>query len=285
MKKALIILCLLLAGTGFAFAEPAQPYNASFEAKMEYNQGVDYYKAGQYDLAMNSFRQAISIDPNYIDAYYNLGSILEYLHQDESALAIFKQIIVRNPNDFESVYKAANLSKKLGQVDKAKTYLSLIPATSSSYAKAQDLAASMNTDMQTIKADEQKAVQEDTPKLPQTNGMYNNIPSPTGITTDKNGNVYVSCFADNMIYKLTPDGKRIVFVKNPKLNGPIGMAGDDAGNIYVSNYNSNNIIKVTPAGAIATVVSNIQKPYGVYVDGNMLFVSSQGANSVLRYKL
>lgn len=30
-----------------------------------------------------------------------------------------------------------------------------------------------------------------------------------GITTDNNGNIYVACFADNMIYKITPDGKRL----------------------------------------------------------------------------
>ena len=65
------------------------------EAKLEYNLGIDYYKIGQYDNAMAAFRQAINIDPNYIDAYYNLGSILEYLKQDEAALAVFKQILVR----------------------------------------------------------------------------------------------------------------------------------------------------------------------------------------------
>ena len=110
MKKLLITLCLL-ANTGFALAEPVQPYEPPTEAKLEYNMGVDFYKVGQYDRAMASFRQAINIDPNYIDAYYNLGSILEYLHQDEAALAVFKQIIVRKPDDYEFVYKSAKLSK------------------------------------------------------------------------------------------------------------------------------------------------------------------------------
>jgi tetratricopeptide (TPR) repeat protein len=44
---------------------------------------------------MGAFRRAIELDPNYIDAYYNLGLILEYLKQDEKALDVFKQIIVR----------------------------------------------------------------------------------------------------------------------------------------------------------------------------------------------
>ena len=142
MKK-LIVALLLAANMGLAFAQEGF-YEPSTEAKLQYNQGVDYYKLGQYDQAMASFRQAISLDPNYIDAYYNLGSILEYLRQDEAALAIFKQIIVRKPEDYESVYKAANLSYKLGFTDKAKTYLSLIPPDSSAYAMAQALASNLN---------------------------------------------------------------------------------------------------------------------------------------------
>ena len=89
----------------------------------------------------------------------------------------------------------------------------------------------------------------------------------------------------NMIYKISPDGKKIIFIKTPKLNGPIAMVSDESGNIYVSNYNANNVLKITPSGDITTLVSNVQKPYGLHIKGNLLFVSSQGTNSVLRYKL
>lgn len=285
--KKLLITLLILASTGFCVMVNADDfYEPSTEAKLQYNQGVDYYKIGQYDRAMASFRQAIELDPNYIDAYYNLGTILEYLKQDDAALAVFKQIIVRNPNDYESVYKAAQLSNKLGQTAKAKAYLSLIPKESSIYAKAQSVATSMGADMQTIKAEEAKvnAVGE-VAKIPETNGMYNNITSPTGVVTDNKGNLYVACFSDNMIYKITPDGKRIVYVKDVKINGPIALAADNNGNIYVSNYNSNNVVKISSTGVLTVQVSNIQKPYGLHLDGDLLFVSSQGSNSVLRYKL
>lgn len=284
MKKLLITLCILSL-TGFGIAKADDFYEPYTEAKLQYNQGVDYYKIGQYDRAMASFRQAIAIDPNYIDAYYNLGLILEYLKQNDTALAIFKQIIVRNPTDYESVYKAADLSVKLNELDKAKSYLSLIPPESTVYSKAQSLANSMNTDMQTIKTQEDKVAKTDVHQIDQSNGMYNNIASPTGVTTDKNGNLYVACFSDNMIYKITPDGKRILFVKDAKINGPIALANDNSGNIYVSNYNSNNVVKISPAGAISIQISNVQKPYGLHVADGMLFVSSQGSNSVLRYKL
>ena len=286
MKKLLTILCLT-AFTGLAaFAEPEKLFDVSNEAKLEYNQGVDFYKTGAYDRSMASFRRAIELDPNYIDAYYNLGSILEYLKQDEAALAVFKQIIVRKPDDYDSVYKAANLSAKLGYIDNAKSYLSLIPPESTAYSKAQKLAASMSTDMQTIKASQtQQPAKPETPIYEQTNGIYNDIPSPTGITTDSNGNIYVACFSDNMIYKITPDGRRIIYVKDSRINGPIAMVSDSLGNIYVSNYNANNVVKISPTGSISVQIANIEKPYGINISNGMLFISSQGSNSVLRYKL
>ena len=49
------------------------------DAKLDYNQGIDFYKLGMYERAIESFRSAIRAYPDYIDAYYNLGTILEYL--------------------------------------------------------------------------------------------------------------------------------------------------------------------------------------------------------------
>ena len=258
------------------------------DKEISFNLADVLYKQKRYEEALNILKQIARDDVAGMhapDAYYNLGLILEYLKQNDTALAIFKQIIVRNPTDYESVYKAADLSVKLNELDKAKSYLSLIPPESTVYSKAQSLANSMNTDMQTIKTQEDKVAKTDVHQIDQSNGMYNNITSPTGVTTDKNGNLYVACFSDNMIYKITPDGKRILFVKDAKINGPIALANDNSGNIYVSNYNSNNVVKISPAGAISIQISNVQKPYGLHVADGMLFVSSQGSNSVLRYKL
>ena len=280
---------MLVACTGLTVLADS----VSNEAKFEYNRGYDFYKIGQYDRSMAAFRRAIEIDPNYIDAYYNLGSILEYLHQDDAALAVFKQIIVRKPDDYESIYKAGNLSVKLGQYDKAKSYLALIPTSNSLYSKAQALISTIPQDEQKTETPnlsqlgltENSEMTDNSTHISQTNGMYNNIPSPTGITTDSSGNVYIASFSDNIIYKVTPDGRQIVFIKNPQINGPIAMASDAKGNMYVSNYNSNNVVKITPTGGISVLINNVEKPYGMNVTDGMLFVSSQGTNSVLRYKL
>lgn len=279
IKKLLIALFILLTISSGAYA--AAPTN---DAKLQYNEGVSLYKVGEYDRSMVAFRKAIELDPNYIDAYYNLGTILEYLQQYDSALTIFKQIIVRKPDDYESVYKAASLSVRLGQADKAKSYLSIIPSSSDIAPQAQQLAHQLQTDMQTIKTQE-KAKEDALTKMPQSNNIYNNIPSPTGMTTDSNGNLYVAGFSDNTIYKITPDGTKIIFLKDVRVNGPIGMVSDSSGNIYIANYNNNNVLKISSNGAVSILINNVMKPYGLHLENGLLFVSCQGDNSILRYKL
>lgn len=252
------------------------------EAKLQYNKGIDFYKIGQYDRSMECFRKAIELDPDYIDAYYNLGSILDYLGQDEAALTVFKQIIVRKPTDYDSVYKAAELSKKLGQIEKAKSFLSIIPAGTYVNPKAYQLARELNTDLQTLQYENNIKEQ---PKQPQTNGVYENIPSPTGITTDKSGNLFVAGFSDNIIFKITPEGNRVIFLKDKRLNGPIGIINDEAGNLYIANYNADNVLKVTSTGQVSVLIEGVLKPYGLYISNGTLFISSQGSNAVIRYKL
>ncbi len=250
------------------------------DAKLDYNQGIDFYKLGMYERAIESFRNAIRTYPDYIDAYYNLGTILEYLKNDSEAIIIFKQIYVRNPHDYEVIYKLANLSAKIEDYTKAGEYLSLIPPSSEYYKSAQELAESVKLHIYTPQ------IQSNTPsKIATQTGVYENVLSPTGVTTDKEGNVYVATFSDNSIIKITPDNRRIVFLKSDKIKGPIALASDEVGNIYVSNYSANNVLKITPQGVCSVLVEKLDKPYGLHVDGNMLFITCQGSNSIYRQKI
>ena len=273
IKKFFATLMLIFAIPVFANEVPV-------EAKLDYNQGIDFYKLGMYERAIESFRSAIKIYPDYVDAYYNLGTVLEYLKQNAEALSVYKQVYVRNPNDYEIVYKLASLSAKMEDYTKANEYLSLIPSTSAFYQKGQEISEkiSKHTTIPVVKANEQS-------KIAEFSGIYENIVSPTGITTDNEGNLYIATFSDNAITKITPEGKRLLFLKSEQINGPISLASDSIGNIYVSNYNSNNVLKITPLGVVSVLVDNLEKPYGLHVEGNMLFITCQGSNSVYRQKI
>lgn len=278
MKKKLLIILLgilLLSSTAFARCEEAV---IPMDAKLEYNNALDMYKLGKYEEAIACFRTAIRLYPDFIDAYYNLGSILDYLNQGDEAIYVLKQIISRKQDDYEAAYKIAQISVKLGDKRTASEYLALIPATSEFYIQGKELMMKHNL-TQTTPAGKTKS------KIPQNSSMYLNISSPTGISTDSDGNVYIASFSDNAIIKVTPDNKRMIFFKNSILKGPIAIANDSLGNMYIANYNANNILKISKNGHAEVFIHNAPKPYAVHVGGNMLFVSCQGSNAVIRKRL
>lgn len=278
MKKKLLIVLLgilLLSSTAFAKTEEAV---IPMDAKLEYNNALDMYKLGKYEEAIACLRTAIRLYPDFIDAYYNLGSILDYLNQGDEAIYVLKQIISRKQDDYEAAYKIAQISIKLGDKRTASEYLALIPATSEFYIQGKELMMKHNL-TPTIPTSKTKT------KIPQNSSMYLNISSPTGISTDSDGNVYIASFSDNAIIKVTPDNKRMIFFKNSILKGPIAIANDSLGNMYIANYNANNILKISKNGHAEVFIQNAPKPYAVHVGGNMLFVSCQGSNAVIRKRL
>ncbi|MBW4890418.1 hypothetical protein KXQ82_11850 [Mucilaginibacter sp. HMF5004] len=91
-----------------------------------------------------------------------------------------------------------------------------------------------------------------------------NMGRPGNMTMDAAGNIYVSDFAYNAIYKITPAGVRSLYAGGggtgadngaaniATFNSPGGLAFDASGNLYVSDSGNNMIRKITPAGMVST---------------------------------
>lgn len=277
INKILTALLLVLLTFSPVLAEHEEVV-IPLDAKLEYNNALDMYKLGKYEDSIACLRTAIRLCPEYIDAYYNLGAILDYLNQGDEAIYIYKQILARKADEYEAAYKIAKISVKLCDRITASQYVAMIPATSSYYIEAKELMLKHNL-AKLAPPNKTKS------KVPQNSSAYLNISSPTGISTDSEGNVYIASFSDNAIIKVTPDNKRMIYFKNPILKGPISMAGDDKGNLYIANYNANNVLKLSKSGKVEIFIDNTQKPYAVHVGGDMLFVSCQGSNAVIRKRL
>jgi lipoprotein NlpI len=55
--------------------------------------GTAYYARKQFELAINDFKTAISLDGNMVDAYYGLGMVLKASNQKEGATAAFTKVV------------------------------------------------------------------------------------------------------------------------------------------------------------------------------------------------
>jgi sugar lactone lactonase YvrE len=137
-------------------------------------------------------------------------------------------------------------------------------------------------------------------------GSAASFTSPTGIVTDKAGNVYVSDQSTQRIRKITPAGVVTTLAGNgtvgaddgqgsaASFNWPEGLTIDDANNIYAADEEGKMVRKITPAGVVSTIYgkpntagnipalsATFNQPTGVVADaaGN-IYVADAGNNLI-----
>lgn len=292
-----ITLSILWANSSFAF-DP--------DAVRLYNQGVDISKTGSYQEAILLFRKAIIIDPSFTDAYYNLGSLYEYLGNTDKSLEAYEELVKRDSSDDETAYKVGSIYFQKHNYKKAINYLSLITPDSTKYTDSQSLLRKSNIKISELNASiiQKKVITKAVPKVVKpvnpvkpvnsvtpvkkefSKVIIKNFNGPTGIATDSKNNLYVANYIENSIIQIAPNGTRKILAKGNPINGPIGVAADSSGNIYVASYLSNEIIKINPQGKIVSILKGINKPYYIYIDkAGVLYISEQNTNTVIKLKI
>jgi sugar lactone lactonase YvrE len=121
--------------------------------------------------------------------------------------------------------------------------------------------------------------------------------SPEGVAVAPDGNVYVSDFLGDRVFKLRPDGKVVVVAGGGSsgdgpatkawLNHPAGLALDPAGNLYVADATGGTIRRIDDRGIISTLVDaggafHVYGLNGVAVDGSGAVWVSEFYGTVLR---
>lgn len=261
------------------------PAIASIEddATVLYNKGIDLYEQDKIEQSIATFKKAISIDPEFYEAYYNLARIQESVGKYQDAILSYEKLLKLEPTDYESCLQLANLLYKKGYLAKAQTYLAKIPITSEFGTKAKTLSDKISKRQAEIQEEARiKAAQS------LKTSIVGSVPAPSGLVVDSKGNMIVASFSQSVIFKISPDGmNKFVFANKEKgLDGPIGIAIDSFDNIYVANYNKGNVVcfdkKANP-----NILMYVKKPYCINLDEKnaKIYVTEQQNNSVISYDI
>ncbi len=116
VRKALILAAIL--GSGFAFGT-TYVHAALDEAIKRNNFGGHLIKEGRLEEALNEFRRAVEIDPNYVAAHRNLAYVYDRLGRTEEAAAAYRKGIELDPKDVVARNNLGVLYDKNGKQEEA----------------------------------------------------------------------------------------------------------------------------------------------------------------------
>lgn len=109
---------------------------------------------------------------------------------------------------------------------------------------------------------------------------YASISAGDGLAIDKNGNVYVTNFVDDIVYKIDLNKEITTFANNQ--DGAAGMVFDNLGNMFVARYSSSEIGRISADGnTISTFASGVAAPIGVDFDSNGDLYTNNNVNNAI----
>lgn len=115
------LLNLLNAGQLAATANMAQTLIAQYPNTFLLHNvlGIALDGLGEYDGAINSYRNALKLQPNMPDLHFNLGIVFGNLNRFEEAANSYRKAIALNPKFFEAYGNLGTLMQKQGKLEEA----------------------------------------------------------------------------------------------------------------------------------------------------------------------
>jgi tetratricopeptide (TPR) repeat protein len=106
------------------YDEAIEAYKKAIKMKPDWalahnNLGLAYSKYNQKDLAIEEYNEAIRLDPHLGEAYYNLASIYYDRRSFEQAISFYKKTLEVNPNMAEAHYNLGAAYYETQQYDLA----------------------------------------------------------------------------------------------------------------------------------------------------------------------
>lgn len=106
------------------------------------------------------------------------------------------------------------------------------------------------------------------------------VNTPQGLAFGPTGDLYVADEWQNRIFRISPSGKKTVFVSTYAINYPHALAFDSAGNLFVGH--GNGIAKIAPDGTITKFGGTATSTGLAFdADGNLFAIADYA--SVVKY--
>ena len=91
-------------------------------AEAYYNKAIEFQKNKNLNDAIKFFKKAISLRPEYVDAYFNIGRILYSMGKYYYAIETFNVVISLEPENFDAYHYLA-ISIQKGSFKETKPHL------------------------------------------------------------------------------------------------------------------------------------------------------------------
>lgn len=97
---------------------------------------------------------------------------------------------------------------------------------------------------------------------------------PNGVAVDNDKNVYIASKGDQVIYKVTPDGSKSIFVDNIPVGGAMEFGFNNY--LYACEVDEGKIVRISPDGSIVEDVVSVNSPidFDWDIDDNMYIVAN-----------
>lgn len=88
-------------------------------AEAHYHLGNAYFGLRRYDEALESYRKAVQIKPDYADAHYSLGILASMLSEYDLAITSFKEVTSLDPKNSKAFFSLGNVYSEMENYEDA----------------------------------------------------------------------------------------------------------------------------------------------------------------------
>ena len=121
------------------------------ESQNLYNQGLELITKKEYNLAIENFSKAISLNPNFKKAYYNRGFAKFDSKNYSGAIEDYNKTLSLNPKNLDALYGKAQSFYSTGKKDSCRIVVAKLLAENSKFEKGFYLSGQLKFEEQSYK--------------------------------------------------------------------------------------------------------------------------------------